>query len=218
MTAGASGQGGEESHVVIAHDGTPEDALDDGDLLLLSVRRPEVFVTFYERHAEPLLRYFARRTLQADVAAELTAETFAQAYGSRARYRAMDAEAGAWLHGIARHQLAGFLRHGAVDARARLRLGMPQRDLSAEDYERIERLADLPAVRDTVGEALSRLPVGERRAVSLRVLEERTYAEIAGALACSQDAARARVSRGLRRMQLLLEPEREALLDGGWIG
>lgn len=197
---------------------TNEDALDDGDLLLLSVRRPEAFVTFYERHAEPLLRYFARRTLQADVAAELTAETFAQAYASRGRYRATGADAGAWLYAIARHQLAGFLRRGAVDARARRRLGMPQRDLAPEDHERIERLADLPAMRGTVGDALSRLPVGERRAVSLRVLEERTYAEVAGALACSQDAARARVSRGLRRLQLLLEPEREALLDGGWIG
>jgi RNA polymerase sigma-70 factor (ECF subfamily) len=208
----------EESHVVTADDATPEDALDDGDLLLLSLRRPEAFVTFYERHAEPLVRYFARRTLQADVAAELTAETFAQAYASRGRYRATEAEAAAWLYAIARHQLAGFLRRGAVDARARRRLGMPQRELAPEDHERIERLADLPAVRGTVGDALSRLPAGERRAVSLRVLEERTYAEVAGALACSQDAARARVSRGLRRLQLLLEPEREALLDGGWIG
>ena len=207
--------------MVTAHQGTREDAqdhgLDDGDLLLLSVRKPEAFVTFYERHAERLLRYFARRTLQTDVAAELTAETFAQAYASRARYRATGAEAGAWLYAIARHQLSGFLRHGAVDARARRRLGMPERDLTFEDHERIERLADLTSVRETVEGALSRIPIGERRAVSLRVLEDKTYAEISGALACSPEAARARVSRGLRRLQLLLEPEREALLDGGWI-
>src|SRR5207253_4400150 len=34
--------------------------LDDEELLVLSARRPEAFGTFYERHAEPLLRFFAR--------------------------------------------------------------------------------------------------------------------------------------------------------------
>jgi RNA polymerase sigma-70 factor (ECF subfamily) len=194
-----------------------EETLDDGDLLILSVRRPEAFVTFYQRHAEGLLRYFARRTLEADAAAELTAETFAEAYASRSRYRDVGSEAAAWLFGIARHQLSRFFRDGGVDARARRRLGMPEREVSEEDHERIERLADLAAVRRLVADALDRLPVGERRAVSLRVVDELPYDEVARALACSQEAARARVSRGLRRLERLLEPEREALLDGGWI-
>jgi RNA polymerase sigma-70 factor, ECF subfamily len=195
-----------------------EETLDDADLLVLSVRRPEAFVTFYRRHAEALLRYFARRTLEPDVAAELTAETFAEAYASRARYRDVGSEPAAWLFGIGRHQLSRFFRNGGVDARARRRLGMPERVVSDEDHERIERLADLPEVRRTVAEALDRLPAGERRAVALRVVDELAYDEVARTLACSQEAARARVSRGLRRLGRLLEPQREALVDGGWIG
>src|SRR5207248_6934560 len=131
-----------------------EDALEDGDLLLLSARRPEAFVTFYQRHAKPVLRYFARRTLQPDAAAELTAETFAEAYASRAGYRDAGVDGAAWLYGIARHHLWRFFRRGRVDARARRRLAMPERELAPEDHERIERLADLPAVRRTVAEAL----------------------------------------------------------------
>ena len=201
----------------IALDGSFEETLHDGDLLILSVRRPEAFVIFYQRHAEGLLRYFARRTLEPDVAAELTAETFAEAYASRGRYRDVGSDAAAWLFGIARHQLSRFFRSGGVDARARRRLGMPQRDVSDEDQERIERLADLAAVRRLVADALDRLPLGERRAVTLRVVDELAYDDVARTLGCSHEAARARVSRGLRRLGRLLEPEREALLDGGWI-
>jgi RNA polymerase sigma-70 factor (ECF subfamily) len=95
---------------------------------------------------------------------------------------------------------------------------MPERDLTDEEHDRIERLADLPAIRGIVAGALDSLPTGERQAVSLRVVQDLDYDEVSRALHCSPEAARARVSRGLRRLQRLLEPERQALLDGGWIG
>jgi DNA-directed RNA polymerase specialized sigma24 family protein len=61
--------------------------LSDAELLRQSTRRPEAFGEFYDRHAEPLLGFFARRTWDAQEAADLTAETFAAAFASRRRYR-----------------------------------------------------------------------------------------------------------------------------------
>ena len=58
----------------------------DSDLLLASRADPATFVELYRRHAEDLLRYFARRTLDPEAAAELTAETFAEAFASRSNY------------------------------------------------------------------------------------------------------------------------------------
>jgi hypothetical protein len=52
----------------------------DSELLLASREDPDAFAQLYRRHAEDLLRYFARRTLDPEAAAELTAETFAQAF------------------------------------------------------------------------------------------------------------------------------------------
>src|SRR5438105_9743217 len=106
------------------------EGLDDEELLVLSAGRADAFGTFYERHAEDLLRYFARRTLDPDAAAELTAETFAEAFASRHRYRERGPGAGPWLYGIARHELSRFFRSGAVEGRARKRLGIPDRDVS----------------------------------------------------------------------------------------
>ena len=179
--------------------------LTDDELLLLARTRPEAFGAFYRRHADALLRFLARRTFDPEAAAELTAETFASALEACRRFRPRGAGAEAWLYAIARHQLAHFFRRGAVDARARQRLGLPEQEVSDADYERIEELMDFDQVRRSVADAFSLLPDEQREAVTLRVVEGRSYAEVAEALVCTEQAARARVSRGLKRLSGLLE-------------
>jgi RNA polymerase sigma-70 factor (ECF subfamily) len=189
--------------------------LTDTDLLLLSKERPDAFGEFYQRHAETLLRFFARRTFDLEGAADLTAETFAEAFASRTRFHDMGAEgsaAASWLYGIGRHQLSRFFRAGGVEDRARKRLGMPARELAQEDFERIEELADLESLRRAVADALQALSEDQREATRLRVVEGRTYEEVAAALGCTQDTARARVSRGLRRLAEELEPRAHELV------
>ena len=117
---------------------------------MLSTRRAEAFGTFYERHAERLLRFFARRTLDPEPAAELTAETFAEAFVCRRRFRPRGLGGAGWLYGIARHQLSRFHRRGEVAARARRSLGPRERSVSEEDYERIEDLMDLEGIRKAI--------------------------------------------------------------------
>jgi RNA polymerase sigma-70 factor (ECF subfamily) len=177
----------------------------DAELLLASRSEPRAFVEVYRRHAEDLLRYFARRTLDPEAAAELTAETFAEAYASRRNYRDTGADGVAWLYGIARHQLSRFFRRGQIDAAARRKLGMPVRDLPAEDYERIEELVDLAPIREALLEALDTLADEQREALRLRVIDGLAYADVAERLGCEPAAARQRVSRGLRAMGLTLQ-------------
>jgi DNA-directed RNA polymerase specialized sigma24 family protein len=94
------------------------------DEALLAGRDPAGFEEFYVRHVEELLGFFARRTRDAELAADLTAETFAAALASRRRYRPQRGSAGAWLHGIALKKLADAQRSGCAEDRARRRLGM----------------------------------------------------------------------------------------------
>ena len=116
--------------------------------LLASRAEPVAFVELYRRHAEDLLRYFARRTLDPEAAAELTAETFAEAYASRGNYRDTGANGVAWLYGIAQHQLSRFFRTGRLSAMARGKIGINREELPPEDYERIEELVDLAPIRE----------------------------------------------------------------------
>jgi RNA polymerase sigma factor (sigma-70 family) len=177
----------------------------DSELLIASRTEPEAFTELYRRHAEDLLRYFARRTLDPETAAELTAETFAEAFASRANYRDQGVNGVAWLYGIARHRLGRFFRSGRVEAAARRKLGMPERDLAPQDYERIEDLIDFAPIRVALVEALDTLNEEQRDALRLRVIDGLGYAEVAERLKCTEQNARQRVSRGLKKLALLLQ-------------
>lgn len=179
--------------------------LDDASLLARSRDEPEAFGAFYERHAEVLLRYFAKRTLDPEAAAELVAETFAEAFASRRRFRDRGLGGIGWLYGIGRHQLGRYFRTGAVDARARRRIGIAPRAVSEEDYERIEELIDFEQVGRAIARAFSLLSEEQREAMTLRVIEGRSYREVAEALRVTEETARARVSRGLKRLARTLE-------------
>jgi DNA-directed RNA polymerase specialized sigma24 family protein len=72
-------------------------AASDDELLALTVRQPRAFDEFYVRHEALVLGYFRRRTESADVALDLTAETFVQALASVRRFRPGPEPAVAWL-------------------------------------------------------------------------------------------------------------------------
>ncbi len=162
---------------------------------------PDDLSRLYETHAVDVLRFFARRTLQADVAIDLVAETFAQAFTHRRQFRGGDeGEALAWVFGIARHELSAYFRRGAVERRALAKLGLGVPTLIDADYERVEELADLRSQREAIGDALAKLSPDHREALQLRVVKEHAYPEVARALGISEATARARVSRALRAL------------------
>lgn len=156
---------------------------------------------FYDIHADSLLAYLARRVYDADTALDLLSETFAQAYAGRGRFRGTTEEAAAaWLYKIAKRQVARYFRKGAAEQRALARLGIEPAELDEEQRERVEELADLQALRVTVRMELERLSAGERDALDLKVVRQLSYPEVAARLGISEEAARARVSRGLRAL------------------
>lgn len=108
-----------------------------------SRREPEEFALFYEEHVESLLAYVMRRVWDVDVALDLTAESFAQAYLNRRRFRgSTEAEAAGWLYGIAKRQLALYFRRSAVEKRALQRLGLEAPRFDAEEEARLRDLVE----------------------------------------------------------------------------
>ncbi len=168
---------------------------------------PDAFADFYEEYAERVLRFFARRVAQPDVAFDLASETFAVALERCRQFRGSTTEEEqGWLFAIARSQLSHFWRRGAVEHAALTRLGIPVITPGAEDLERIEALADLETVRDEVAAALGALTGEQREAVQMRVVGEMDYADIADRVGVTEDVVRARVSRGLRTLATDLKP------------
>ncbi len=182
------------------------DGLADEELLGLAIRDAEAFAVFYRRHAGSTFRFFVRRTACPETAADLTAETFAQAYLSRSRYRQTGAPAQAWLASIARHELAHFLRAAEVANRGRRRLGMRPVPAGDEPYEHLMESIDARRDSETLRVAMNELTDGVADAVHLRVIDGLRYAEVAVRLGCTEAAARQRVARGLSHLCERLEP------------
>ena len=178
-----------------------DDARTDETLLRRALQDADAFALLYARYERPIVGFFVRAAGRGDLAADLTAETFAEALGSASRFDPALGTASAWLFGIARNVLARSRQRGTVEDRARRRLGMPTLALDDELIERIEAsVGDQPAL-----ELLATLPDDQRDALRARVIEERSYGEIAGELACSESVVRKRVSRALATLRARLK-------------
>jgi RNA polymerase sigma-70 factor (ECF subfamily) len=174
---------------------------DAGPLLRQAVGDADAFHAFYVAYVERVTAYFARRVLDADVAFDLTGETFALALERRAQFRGTSPEEEqGWLFSIARSQLAHYWRDGSVERAALRRLGLDPPIATSADLERVQELAGLPQLREDLATAVQRLSSDQAYAVTQRVLAERSYAELAHELNVTEQVVRARVSRGLRQL------------------
>src|SRR3954468_12118358 len=172
---------------------THHDPTDD-ELLLSSFA--DDFGCFYDRHVDVLVGWFARRTGNPDVAADLTAETFAAALASRGRFRPGAVPAAGWLYGIAQHKLVDFYRRGCTEDRMCRKLGLSLPAIDDEDRGLIEMLA-----HETALTLVETLPEDQREAVRAYVVEDASYDEIAAAAHTSEATIRKRVSRGLSSLR-----------------
>jgi RNA polymerase sigma-70 factor (ECF subfamily) len=158
---------------------------------------PAEFSELYRRHERSIVGFLMRRTGNAELAADLTAEVFAAALLAWRQQARPASDERAWLFGIAQHKLIDSYRRGRVEDDARVRLGMRATLVSDESLRQIEALtAATPAL-----ELVEELPAEQRAAITARVIDERDYREIASELQLSEQVVRKRVSRGLRRLR-----------------
>jgi len=159
----------------------------------------DAFGCFFARHSEVVLGFVRRRVGSADLAADLTSETFAAALLAVHRGRAQAVPDGAaWLSGIARHKIIDCYREGRLQDQAREQLQLAQIALENTDLAAIDRLA---GTEPRLHSALDQLSAEERAAIVERVVLERSYSEIADDAHDSEAAVRKRVSRGLARLR-----------------
>ncbi|HEY1513655.1 MAG TPA: RNA polymerase sigma factor [Gaiellaceae bacterium] len=180
----------------------------DAELIRAARTDAGAFRELYDRYADEVYAYHLRRTRDPHAAHDLTAETFANAWLARPRFRdRAGGSAGPWLYGIARNLLAQSVRRRRIELKACERIGLLER----LDEPRATAEPD-EAWLDGLDEAMAELPPGERDAVELRVVDGLPYDAVAAGLATSEGAARVRVARGLGRLrQRLIGDEREAV-------
>jgi RNA polymerase sigma-70 factor (ECF subfamily) len=163
------------------------------------------FRNLYDRYAERIHAYHLRRTRDPEAAHDLAAETFAQAWLSRTRFRdEAGGSAGPWLFAIARHVVLRSVERGRLEQAATQRLGV----LELLDRPPATAAPDetwLDGLDDDVRWALEALPEGQRTAVELRIVDDLSYEQVGETLGTTSRAARVRVHRGLRALRSRLD-------------
>src|SRR5437016_2178994 len=88
----------------------------DAELLAAARSDASSFRAFYDRYAGRVYRYHLRRTSDHEAAHDLTAETFAEAWLSRRRFRdRAGGTAGPWLFALARNVLVTSVRRRELE-------------------------------------------------------------------------------------------------------
>lgn len=165
----------------------------DADLLAAAGGDPGAFRELYDRYCERIHRFHLGRTRDRESALDLTAETFAQAWISRGRFRDLaDGSAGPWLYAIAHHLLVASVRKGRLEERGREALGLLRSDSAPEPSS---------IWLEGLDEAVAELSPDVRHALELRFYDDLSYADVATAAGITPVAARVRVHRGLAALR-----------------
>src|SRR3984893_445566 len=152
---------------------------------------PAAFDEIVERYQVPLRRFLYGLTQDAELAADLSQETFLSAYRALPRLEG-ELNLDGWLYTIALNHARGAMR------RRRILRWVPFVSAAHDRVAPGPDLASGVAMRDELRHILERLPVDQRACLVLHADGFR-YAEIAHILGCSLGAVKLRIFRGRER-------------------
>jgi RNA polymerase sigma-70 factor (ECF subfamily) len=170
------------------------DRTDEPDAVAIkrSLMHPEGFVVLFDRHFDAVHRYLHRRVGH-DLADELAAEVFTQAFRRRASFQPLVGTALPWLYGIAANQVRRHRRTEVRRLRAYARTGIDEAT-HVDDLGVLDRL-DAGRRGPLLADALASLSADDRETLSLVVFAELTYEEAGRALGVPPGTVASRMSR-----------------------
>lgn len=159
---------------------------------------------WYERHGRAVYRYIRFQVSSADVADDVTSETFLKAFQAGERYDPARGDARVWLFRIAQNTLRDHLR------RTRIRRHLPigsLRDLASTAPSAEERVLWEEQVGRLL-EAVAMLSSRDAEIISLRYGSGFDTQAVAEILGLRESAVRTRLWRALARLRGLLGEEK----------
>jgi RNA polymerase sigma-70 factor (ECF subfamily) len=167
------------------------------------------FDTVVATHHGEIFRYLRRLSWRAGEADDLSQETFLRAYRAW-RSLAADANVRAWLFTIATNVFRNHVRSERRRQAAHATVRTTRRALDLDGPE-VEAMAG--EIRALTEAAISRLPLKQRLAFTLRKLHELDYEAIGQSLECSPESARAHVFQAMRKIRTTLNGHVQPLTE-----
>ena len=164
----------------------------DAEIVELSLGDPASFAALFDRHAAEIGQY-VRARIGPDLAEDVTAQTFLDAFRQRGRYDTSRADARPWLYGIA-VRLIGTHRRAEARYRKLMARALPERDT----HDFVERSAERVVAqqfRPVLAAVLDGLRPQDRELLLLVAWADLSYDECAQALGITVSAVKSRLNR-----------------------
>ena len=161
----------------------------------------EAFGALYDRHAAALFRHALILSRSRTLAEDLVQDVFVKLGGMGADLLGIRS-AGAYLHRMLRTAFLDSERHRAVAAEDPLEEGRvtagAMTDTGAAEADRLALEA-----------ALAQLPIEQREAIALHVMEGRTFREVAAATSVTMWTAASRYRLAIERLRIIMRTRDE---------
>jgi RNA polymerase sigma-70 factor (ECF subfamily) len=167
--------------------------------LPVTTRAAQHVALLLAKHGEELARHVRRIVRDDDTAQDILQDTMIRAHGALSRLAAGSNER-AWLYRIATNTSLNHLRSKSRE-RAALRRHAAERD-TVEDPRADGPHGDRAAQRAALWARVARLPERQRLALTLKIVDELDYEEIALRLGGTAAAARANVYQATKKLRL----------------
>jgi RNA polymerase sigma factor (sigma-70 family) len=166
------------------------------------------FERLYRANIDAVTAYFARRTTDPQLVADLTADTFVAVIGGFGSFDPRKGTARAWLFGIAGHVYAAYCANYSRQQERLERLA-GRRELDPDQVE--ELLTRIDAERDgrNLIAAMAALPVADREVIELVDIAGLRPKEAAAALGIPPGTVRMRLTRARARLRRTTESAQE---------
>jgi len=168
----------------------------------------ESFVKLYDFYYSKILGYAFRRTLDLDLAKDVTSETFLKAYSNISGFKWKGISFSSWLFKIATNEMNMLYRkkRSSMTSLEKFGASVDGRDNGnalEEEKEELERQLRQSAEFIQVQQKLAMLPVKYQEVIALRFFEEKSIKEIAEILARKEGTIKSLLARGIGKLKEL---------------
>ncbi len=180
--------------------------MDSSEDLIKRVRSGDAaaFQQIYEQHHRFVLKFLYGMVGEIGLAEELTQETFVRAFTSISKMRS-EAKLSTWLGGIAKNVTSNFFRSRRRENRNLEIDSLPFTEISAGNLSPDAELLNVE-LQDVIRDALSKLTEDKRLVFVLKILQHKSYEEIAEITDSTIPKLKTDLHRAKSEMRRLIRP------------
>ena len=180
------------------------DAISENELIEWSKKDHRYFEPIYEKYYEPIFRLIMCRVQDEEVTKDITSNVFCKALVNLDKYKFQGLSFSSWLYRLALNSCYDYFRTQKKKRTVVLEEFMTQE--MAEEFE--PETLYLQRGLKLLPEVLDKLKPRDLELIELRFFESKSFKEISEILGITENNAKTRSHRILKRIRKKLEPSR----------